>query len=49
MYVNFKDIKELVTKETGAENPGIFVEYMGKCFEPEEVYIDDDGDIIILI
>lgn len=44
MYVNFEDLRELAN-----ENSGIFVEYMGRCFEPEEVYIDDDGDVIICI
>lgn len=50
MYVSFEDIRKLiVTDQSTAEDPGIFIEYMGRCYEPEEVTIDEDGDIIIRI
>lgn len=50
MYFSFEDIKELkINSKEVAENPGIFIEHMGKCYEPAEIYVDEDGDIIILI
>ena len=49
MYIDFEDLKELLLKDEIAENPGIFIEYMGQCYEPEDVVVDDDGDIIIRI
>lgn len=50
MYTRIEDISDLMSKaEISSENPGIFIEYMGKCFEPDHMYIDDDGDIIIRI
>lgn len=50
MYISFEDIRELIINSTEiAENPGIFVEHMGECYEITDVVIDDDGDIIIVI
>lgn len=50
MYVSFEDIQNYLLKaEEASENPDIFIEYMGRCYEPEDVTIDDDGDIIIRI
>ena len=50
MYVSFEDIKNYVSKTNAAsENPGVFIEYMVRCYEPDDVTIDDDGDIIIRI
>ena len=37
MYVSFEDIKKYVSKTKG------------RCYEPDDVTIDDDGDIIIRI
>lgn len=49
MYVDFEDLRSLFKNENIAENPGIFIEYMGRCFEPDEIKVDEDGDIIISI
>lgn len=50
MYISFEDIQNYLLKtEEASENPGIFIEYMGRCYEPEDVTVDDDGDIIIRI
>lgn len=49
MYLNFEDLRELLLVDQASENPGIFIEHMGKCYEPVDVVVDDDGDIIIRI
>lgn len=46
--LRYEDLKMLILEHCGNENPGIFIEYLGKCVE-FEVYIDDDSDIIFRI
>jgi hypothetical protein len=50
VYISLSDIRNYILEdEKTSENPGIFIEYMGQCYEPEDVVVDDDGDIIIRI
>ena len=50
MYINLEDVKNCLSEaEEVSEIPSIFIEYMGKYHEPENITVDDDGDIIIRI
>lgn len=49
MYVTFEELKDLIAKKSDNENPGIFVESMGQCYEPVDIEIDKDGDVIIFV
>ena len=55
MY-ELNDIKELVKAYSGNENPGVFIlsdmktcEDTEEAFSPTNIFIDDEGDIIIQV
>ena len=49
MYINFEDLSELVHKGKIYENSAIFIEYLGQLYEPDDITIDEDGDIIFRV
>ena len=49
MYITFEDLREILITDQSSENPGIFIQHMGEVYEPSEIYIDGDGDVVICI
>ena len=49
MYINFKDLSILVHGGKIHENSAIFIEHLGELYEPDDITIDEDGDIIFRI
>lgn len=49
MYINFEDLAQLVHKEKINEHSAIFIEHLGELYEPGDITIDEDGDIIFKI
>ncbi len=48
MYISFEDLREIVINKK-LDDAGIFIEHMGQCYEPCDITIDEDGDIIFRI
>ena len=49
MYINIEDLSELIHKGKIYESSAIFIEHLGQLYEPDDITIDEDGDIIIKI
>lgn len=49
MYINFEDLSRLVHRGKIHENSAIFIEHLGELYEPDDITIDEDGDIIFRI
>ena len=49
MYINFEDLAQLVHGGKIHENSAIFIEHLGELYEPDDITVDEDGDIIFRI